>query len=53
MADENKTTMNEALGPEVLEQIKAELREELKVEMATKMVATQSKSKRGRASGET
>lgn len=53
MADENKTTMNETLGPEVLEQIKAELREELKVEMATKMVATQSKSKRGRASGET
>lgn len=51
--DENKTAVTEALGAEVIEQIKAELREELKAEMAAEVAASQPKSRKTKVSGET
>ncbi len=51
--DENKMAVTEALGAEVIEQIKAELREELKAEMAAEVAASQPKSRKTKVSGET
>lgn len=51
--DDNKTMVTEALGAEVIEQIKAELREELKAEMAAEVAASQPKSRKTKVSGET
>lgn len=45
--------VTEALGAEVIEQIKAELREELKAEMAAEVAASQPKSRKTKAPGET